>query len=287
MKSGFLDRFRALLSHPVFICLVSFSTCFFLALLLFLPLDPFARMIEQQAVKQGFELQINDPHLLFPLGVGAEELVVDHVQLLHPPFLLKIIDLRPLWLSLTSNNPGLVFEFKTYNGKISGSAYRDGNVFASAEKLQISESLSPQVPLVLSGELVKGEFSGKLPFAGKNRSRLQLEMGELRLAGMQSLGSSSDILPLGHLSGSIEANGPLLQISNLSVTGLAFDLKGSGSVRLGRTAARSSLNLKLELLPKGALDPALKDLLSLLKKPQSDGSYQLSLRGAMSNLRIN
>ena len=287
MNSSLPTRFGKLLRHPVFLCLASFFLCFILALFLFLPLEPFARQLEQLVKKQGVQLQIDGPRLLFPLGLGADELEISHPKVDHPPFQLLEVDLRPLWLSLLGSNPGFDFELKAYQGDISGTAYRDGTVQLDLHKLQIDEPLGSQLPLTLEGVLVKGEFDGTLPLAGKNKSRLLLELDELRLKGMQNVGSSDDFLPLGRLSFTAEAKGPLVQISNLSSTGPAFDLKGSGSLRLGRIAANSSLNLNLVLTPKSGLDPALNDLLSLLKKPQADGSYQLSLRGGLSNLRIN
>lgn len=287
MEKGSRHHFGQLLRHPIFLCLVSLGCGFILALLIFLPMDPFARHLEQLSEKQGFQLQVEQPQLLFPLGLGAGTLQISHKQLQHFPFTLENIKLRPLWLSLMSDNPGLSFEFETWQGRISGSAHRDGSVQLNLVSLQFEEPLSPELPLILEGRLVKGTFDGKLPLAGKNISQLQLELTDLRIKGMQKLGSDSDLLPLGRLLITAEAKGPLLKINSLNGNGPAFNLKGSGSLRLGRTAANSSLNLNLILTPKSALDPTLKDLLSLLKKPQSDGSYQLNLRGALSNLRIN
>lgn len=287
MHTSFPIIFRKLIRHPVFLCLTVFIGCFIIALLLFLPLDQLARQIEQQAKKQGYELQIDNPHLLFPLGLGAEQMELSHPRLAHPPVQLRAVSLQPLWLSLASNNPGLRFGFEAYLGKIDGSAYRDGRVEASFSQLQFQEPLGAQLPLGIEGTLVKGEFNGQLPLAGKNRSRLQLQLRDLRLTGMQTLGSSSDILQLGDLTCTAEANGPIIQISTLSNTGPGFDLTGSGNLRLGRTAATSRVNLKLLLTPKSAFDPTLKDMLSLLKKPQPNGSYQLNLSGALTNVRLN
>jgi type II secretion system protein N len=287
MNSSRLNQFGKLLHHPVSLCFASFIACLFIGLLLFLPLDPFARQLEHLAQQQGLELRIDDPQMLFPLGLGASELNISHSKVPHPPFQLQDIDLRPLWFSLIGSNPGLSFELKAYQGEINGVAYRDGKAEVALANLQFDEPLGSQLPLSLEGLLEKGEFNGTLPLAGKNQSRLLLEFDGLSLKGMRNVGSGSDILQLGRLSCTAEAKGPLVQIGNLRSNGPAFDLKGNGSLRLGRIAANSSLNLNLVLTPKSALDPALKDLLSLLKKPQTDGSYQLSLRGALSNLRIN
>jgi type II secretion system protein N len=258
-------------------------------LLLFLPLNPFTRQFEQLVQQQvpGLELEISKPHLLFPFGVGANQVTLSHPQVLHPPFQLQDLALRPLWLSLLSTNPGVSFDLETFGGQVSGSAYGDGVVQTTLNQLKFEESLEPQLPLTLSGELNGGEFAGQLPFAGKNQSQLQLELNNLKLSGMNKIGSGNDVLDLGRLSCTAEAKGPLVQISNLSVSGPAFDLKGNGNLRVGRTPANSSLNLSLVLTPKPGLDPMLNDLLSLTKKPQADGSYQFSLRGALTRLRFN
>jgi len=287
MNKSFLNHVGKLLRHPVFLCLASFAICFVLAFLLFFPLKPFARQLEQLAKKQGVELQITTPRILVPFGLGAKQLKLSHPAIEHAPFQLQNIDLRPLWLSLFGNNQGIRFELNALTGEIKGTAYRSGAVQLDLSKLQINEPLGEQLPLSLEGELRTGTFNGVLPLAGKNQSRLQLEFSQLRVIGMKNIGSSDDILQLGRLTCAAEAKGPLVQISNLSATGTAFDLKGSGTLRVGRTPANSSLNLSLVLTPKAGLDPMLKDLLSLTKKPQPDGSYQLSLRGAVSRLRIN
>lgn len=287
MESGFINVFRKLTRRPVFLCLTVFLVCFILAFVFSLPLDQLARQVEQQAKKQGLELQIDNPQLRFPLGLGAEQLQVSHALLVHPPFQFQAVSLHPQWLSLISNNPGLRFDLEAYQGQINGSATRDGNVQATFSQLQFQEPLGSQLPLVLAGVLEEGEFAGQLPLAGKNRSRLQLKLNNLRLNGMQKIGSRSDILQLGTLTGTAESNGPVVQLSNFLITGPGFDLTGSGSLRLGRTAANSKLNLRLILTPKSALDPTLKDMLSLLKKPRPDGSYQLNLSGMLSSVRLN
>jgi len=287
MNTRLSTQVAKLFRHPAFLCLTSFVVCFLLALFLFFPLEPFARQLEQLVKKQGVQLQIERPALFFPVGLSANKLLISHSKVPHPPVELQDVDLRPLWLSLFGSNPGLSFELNAYKGDISGAAFRDGKVQIDLRKLQINEPLGPQLPLTLEGVLVNGAFDGTLPLAGRNQSSLQLELDDLLLKGMKNLGSSSDLLQLGRLTCTAESKGPLVQISNLSATGPAFDLKGSGSLRLGRIAASSSLNLNLVLTPKAGLDPMLNDLLSLVKKPQSDGSYQLSLRGTLSRLRIN
>ncbi|WP_020675240.1 type II secretion system protein GspN [Geopsychrobacter electrodiphilus] len=287
MPTAKSSRLVTLVCHPATLCIASFFICLILALILFLPLDPFARQLEQLANDQKVHLSIGQPELFFPLGVGAKRLSIDLTPIPHPPIELKNIELQPLLLSLFGKNQGVSFSLNAYQGEISGTAYRDGNLQTTFAGLHLDESLAPRLPLTLTGVLTSGEFEGQLPFAGKNQSQLQLELNNLTVKGMKNLGSEGDLLPIGQLTCRAEAKGPIVQIVSLASNSPAFEIKGSGSLRLGRVPANTSLNLKLVFTPKPGLDPALKDLLKLMKKPQPDGSYQLSLRGALTNLRIN
>lgn len=279
------ERLGKILTHPLTLCLAIFCCCFCLAVLLFLPLEPFARQLEQIARKQGVELQIDRPQLLFPPGIGAVETLISHRQFPHPPVSLSKVALHPLWTTLIGDNPGASFEFKAFSGEIGGEAFQDGTLSALFNNLIINEQV-PQLGLVIDGNQLQGEFSGRLPLEGKNRSELQFSMNNLRLSGLQKFGSRDDILPIGQLRCRAEAEGPLLKINTLEVTGAAFDLSGNGSIRLGRTARSSSVTLNLTISPKSAIDPFLTEMLSLLKKPQPDGSYQLKLRGNLENVSL-
>lgn len=272
--------------HPLFLCSVSFLVCFCLGLLLSFPLAPYTRQLEQLARQQGLELQLAPPAITFPLGLKVDELAISHPQFPHPPLQFTDLALQPLWTTLTGDNPGVSFALKALQGQIEGSAFRSGKIELTLDGLTIAESLGPQLPLSLNGQLDKGEFNGTLPFEGKNQSRLQLDMSNLQLAGMQKIGASDDILPLGQLNCSMEATGKKLKITRLEIDGTALTLNGNGTLHLGRTPARSSVNLNLALTPQADLDPMLKDMLSLLQKPQADGSYQLRLLGTLENVRI-
>lgn len=285
MKGAF-SRTINFLRHPVVLCLVSFLLCLFLGLLIFFPLAPFARQLEQMAATQHLEVQIERPQVLFPFGVGAEQIDVAYPQLVHPPFQLKNVQLHPQWLSLFGGNPGLDVNLELMQGVLTGEAYRDGTARARLTNLQLDEKLGPQLPLIFKGLVEKANFDGVLPLAGKNQSRVQLTARDLRLEGLKKYGSANDNLPIGQLKLSANIKGPNLQVQTFTTSGPAFDLKGNGSIRIGNSPARSSLNLSLVLTPKTGLDPMLKDLLSLTKKPRPDGSYLFSLSGPLSKPRI-
>lgn len=280
-------RLNKLMFHPIFLCLVTFF-CFFVASFLYhLSLDPFAHKLVRQAQRQGVELVLDGAHLSFPDGIGIKQLRVSHVQLPHPPFVLTDVVLHPLLSTLTGDNPGVDYRFNLLKGEVNGTAYRNGELTSTIEGLQLDESLKPQLPLTLKGKVAHGEFDGKLPLGLNNRSKISLQLSDLSLNGMQKLGSSSDSLPIGEVVFEADIKGPLLQINKFSADGAAFSVRGNGNMRLGRTPANSSLNLSLVLTPKEGLDPMLKDLLSVAKKPRNDGSYLFSLSGPLTRLRFN
>lgn len=276
-----LSRLAPLLRHPATLCSLSFLCCFVLALLLNLPLTPLSNQLIQLARQHQLQLQLQPPELLFPPGLGVERLEIGTEQLSRP-LLLTELALYPLWSTLVGDNPGVRFRAQTLQGKVDGVAFRNGRVDAQLAGLQFNEALGPQLPLTISGRLDNGSLIGVLPVQKGNDSRLQLAFNALELAGLQKFGASDDLLPLGQLHCQIDISGETLTLNRLDLSGTALTLSGRGTVRLGATPARSSLNLELELTPQSALDPMLRGMLELLQKPQPDGSYLLRLSGTLA-----
>ncbi len=275
------------LKYPPLLFAISFIVCFLLAIYLNLSLEPFARQLENLAEKKGLHLKVQNSQLQFPLGLGAERLDINHSIAPDRTFEIYDVDLRPLWLSLIGSNPGLRFDLVALQGHVSGTAHSNGEVLMELVKLKFDEPLGLKLPLSAEGVLEKGVFRGVLPLVKKNRVDLQLDLTELRVKGTQSLGSGSDQLQLGELSLTAESKGPRIRINNLSISGPEIDIKGNGSLLLGRSPTDTSMNINLVLTPKAGLDPGLKDMLGLIKKPMADGSFQINLRGTLTRPRIN
>lgn len=272
--------------HPLFLCLISFFCCFFLALLLSLPLEPLTRQLETLARQQGLELQIEALERTFPLAITAKGIQVRHPDFPHRPVQLEQLEIEPLWSSLTSDNPGVHFTLKAYQGLIQGTVLRNGQVDVDANGLTFNETLEPQYPLSLSGQVDNANFSGVLPLQRNNRSQFQIEMSNLNISGLQNIGSTRDLFPIGQLQSSAQITGQLIKINSLTTSGADLLLNGNGTLRLGRTPANSSLNLNLNITPQASLDPLLKDMLSLVKKPRNDGSYHLRIAGALTKVKL-
>jgi type II secretion system protein N len=272
--------------QPLFLCLVSFICCFCLALLLFLPLEPFTQQLEELARKQGLELHIEAPERTFPLAITAKSIQVSHPSFPDRPMQLEKLEIEPLWSSLTSDNPGITFTLEAYQGLIQGTVMRNGLVDVTINGLTLNETLEPRYPLNLSGRIDTAKFSGMLPLQGNNRSQLQIEMSNINLSGLHNFGSTNDLLPIGQLQSSAQITGQVVKVNRLNISGSDLLLNGNGTLRLGNTPAKSSLNLNLNVTPQASLDPLLKDMLSLVKKPRNDGSYHLRVAGALTNVKL-
>ena len=276
----------ALFRHPLFLCSLSFACCFLLGLLLFLPLQPLTSQLEELARQQGLELRIEQPRIGFPFKLKSKEISIHNPLLPYPPIPLSDISLAPQWLSLLGDAPGFNYQLKLWQGEVTGAAFLDGRVEADLDQLQIDEQLSPQLPLNLTGQLTKGNFSGQLPLARGNNSQLSLSFSELQLSGLNRFGSRDDILPIGQLECSAELNGRRLSINRCQGAGPALAMQASGQINIGQTPAATRLNLTLTLTPQAGLDPLLKEMLSLIKKPLSDGRIEFKVIGSLANPRI-
>lgn len=278
--------FLRLVSQSVFLCVASFLLCFVVALLIFFPWDPLARQVEKAALEQKLQLKIGHIATSLPPGIRLNPLILSTPELVDHSLKIDQFALQPQWLSLFGKNPAVAYQFEAYQGSGQGQAARNGQIRLQLNGLRLQESLQPQLPLELSFLLKNADFTGRLPFVRQNASQLQLVLDDLQVAGMQKFGSGNDLLALGQARLTAEGVGPLIRITALSVEGPSLKLQGSGSLRLGRTPASSSLNLSLTLTPGGGLDPMLGDLLSIMKKPQRDGTYRINIGGTLTRLRI-
>lgn len=281
-----LKGFTVQLRRPLLPCLLSFFCCYLLGLVLFFPVELIISKTAQQAEQQGLEVQIHAPEILFPPGLGIAQLTLQHPGFPHPPLELTEVELKPIWTSLFGLNPGIAYDLQVFSGTVQGNAFRNGAVEAKLGGLKINQQLGPQLPLQISGDLVDGEFYGNLPLQGKNPSKLSLTLDNLLISGMERIGSGNDQLQINSIYCEVRGSGSQFKITELTATGPALNLDATGTIRLGPSPQRSPVNLNLTITPQPALDPVLADLLSVLKKPQPDGSYQLRLFGTLANVRF-
>jgi type II secretion system protein N len=284
-------RFRARTNtagskRQILFCLLLALSGFIVALWLNLPLAPLLNQAQTLAGKQGLQLEITGPGRAFPFGLQAEQVQIGHRQMEHAPIELSEVDIRPLWGSLFSSNPGLNISADLFAGNLVAAAHSDGEIELELNRLQLRETLKPKLPLEIAGTLTTGTFSGRLPLAGKNQGKLELKLDDVALLGLKEIGGAQDRLSLGSIRLQAESRGSLLQISQIEAIGGALEIAGSGTLSLGRNPASSRLALSVILKPTDLLDPGFRDLLSLLGQPGRDGAYRFRLTGPLNAIQM-
>lgn len=265
-----------------------FLVAFGLGFVLFFPLDQLARQAEQRVASEGdLQLQISDPGWGIPPGLTAGKLSLSGGGLPEQALELTNPRLTPLWGSLFSGNPGgrLIGQF--FGGELTVAARRQGQLELSLTGARLDQQpVSPQLSILLSGNNGELQLDGTLPTANGGQGTLELSLEQIELSGMRALGSNTDTLAAGTLQIEAELNGTALTFKTLQLNGGDLELTGRGSLLLGARPQLSRINLSLVLKPGPDLDPQLRDLLTLLSAPESDGSIQFRLLGSLASPQL-
>jgi type II secretion system protein N len=259
---------------------------------LFFPASALQQRLELEiAARTPLDARIEEVSLRFPLGLQGKgiHLAARNPAAASPPagFTVTALELTPLWRTLIGSNPGLAFQAEVQGGQIDGSLWKNGSVEARLQRLSFSAPVGGAgVPLLLTGQLGKGEIAGAWPLQPTSETRLNLSFDSIELGGLTSLGLTSDALPLGTVSLVGSGRGNALKIERLTASGGSLDVTGEGTVMLSEPLARSRLNINLVLRPGRQLDRGFTDLLELFAQAEPDGSYRLRLTGPLTQVAI-
>jgi type II secretion system protein N len=259
---------------------------FIVGFYLFFPTGALRQRIELEiAARTPLEARIEKVALLFPPGLQAVRI---HLAGGSPPteFAVDRLRMTPLWMTLTGNNRGFAFHAEILGGQVEGSLRKDGNLTAKLQNLTFAAPVGGSLPILLTGQLGKGEFGGALPLQSATETRLDLGFDRMELSGLASLGLASDTLELGTVSLVANGRANALKIDRLIASGGGLEVSGDGTVLLAEPLDRSRLNLNLVLRPGRQLDKSLTDLLELFAQANPDGSFRLRLTGPMTQMTI-
>lgn len=258
---------------------------------LFFPASALQQRLELEiAARTPLDARIEKVSLLFPLGLKGKgiHLAARKPAAGSPPagFTVTALELTPLWWTLIGSNPGLAFQADVQGGQIDGSLWKNGSLEARLQQLSFSAPVGAGVPLLLTGQLGKGEIAGAWPLQPTSETRLILSFDRIELGGLASLGLTSDALPLGTVSLVGTGRGNALKVERLTASGGSLEVTGEGTVMLSEPLARSRLNLNLVLRPGRQLDQGFTDLLELFAQAEPDGSYRLRLTGPLTQVAV-
>lgn len=259
---------------------------FALGLYLGFPTASLKERIEAEALRRaGIPLQIGTLSLRFPPALRLEKVRWQPTGV-TPEIPLDQLQLRPLWLSLFSANPGTGFSAELLGGSTNGQLRRNGTVAAKLSQLTFTAPLAATSALKLGGTLRLGNVQGTYPPQPESESLVNLTLEGVHLLGLEGLGAATDRLELGTVNLQASGRGNSLKIERIEATGGALQLSGDGTFLLAQPLPGSRLNLALTLQPGAGFDPQLRDLLSLFAKPAADGSLRLRLSGTLSDPRL-
>lgn len=256
-----------------------------IGMLLFFPASSLENHLENEVATQlrgNGSLDLEDLSLRLPLRLSARAATLRLKRL--PATEIKATDLQisPLWLSLLSGNPGLAYDFKLFGGNTEGFLRRNGEIHLKLENLQLALPLREKSPLAIAGTIERGELSAQWPPRANSASRLNLTINDMRLTGLEAIGSKSGELKLGSLVLQGAGMGNAFKIDRLESRDGQLTATGNGNLLLTNPIEHSRINLAVTLKPTPELDPQLLELLGMFVKKDGAGNFPLHISGTLS-----
>ena len=230
---------------------------------------PVGNSFEAKAISLGFplRLQLDDAQLVLDSSAPSE-------------LTLSSVSLSPA-LSTLIGHPGVNVEAQSELGTLNGTLSSSGLVDLHLND-GIFELPFPDLPgLKIAGNLTFVDLAGQLQIDKNEPIRLQVNLDDLVLTGVDQFGLSQNSLPLGQVVLGLSGSGRSLKIEQFYLTGGAVTVSGSGKVVVQQPFDASRLDLKLSLRPEAAAGSGLRTLLELLGPVGKDGSHSVHLRGRL------
>ena len=263
----------------VLICVALFLVSVLAGFYLFFPNNALReRVVHESASRADLTVTMDSLSLspIFTLKAGG--LAIRHEDL-PVPVAIDQLTLAPEWTSLLSGDPGVSIEASVMGGAVSSIITKSGEVTAQGENVRLDLPIEEPFPLQVNGQLSRLNFSGGTRLDTETSSELAMQLTDVQVIGLEMLNANGGRLPLGEITLNVEGQGRAMKVTTLSAEGGAFDVSGSGTVLIGRTAASSRLNLSLQVKPTAQADPSLVSLLELSGQPSDNGAYTLRLSG--------
>jgi type II secretion system protein N len=200
---------------------------------------------------------------------------------------IVVTDLRvkPLWLSLLTDNPGFAFAGEFMGGQAEGFLRRQGDIQLEATGMQLAFPLLNNSTLAVTGTLEQGRLSGQWPPVENSPSHLSLDIRNARLTGLAAIGATRETLELGTLVLQGNGTGNSFKLESIESRDGQISLTGSGALLLVNPMTKSRINLSGALVPTADLDPQLRELLGMVVKEVA-GSFPISVSGTLSRPQI-
>ncbi len=221
----------------------------------------------------------------FPYDLRADEVRIRLNDPAIPAWRFASVRLRPHLASLVGK-PGVNFTAREEAGVIHGSVTHAGALAVNIDNFPVTAPVQGFAQISLSGTIRQARVDTHLQPDPDKPSTIQLAAENLRVTGLDTAGLAIDQLPLGSLDLALDGTGRNLSLRKAVLSGGAIQAEASGSVRLGRTARATRLNLNLQLRPAAELDASLRSLFELVGSAAPNGARRLNIRGTLARPNI-
>ena len=249
---------------------------------LFFPAEALKQRITQELLtRTGTEAQIRQVSLYPLLRLDTEQVKIDLPQLPRP-LEIEQLSLSPLWSTLLSSNPGVQLQAELMSGTLTGEILQSGLISAMATGLRFDLPLQKPMAMNITGTLNQANLEAATRLDPETKTVISLQLSDLRISGLDIFKADSPGIAFGEATLEVDGQGRSMKIKTLSARGDDLDIKGDGTLLIGRTSATSRIKLELQVRPGSKADPAIASLLELAGKQGPEGFYSLKVSGTLA-----
>ena len=197
------------------------------------------------------------------------------------PLLIEALSIAPQWTTLLSADPGVLVRSSLMNGTITAGLLKSGAISARAAGLNFDLPIQEPLPFNVTGTLREAAFDGGTRLDKEAKTHLLLQLADVSVLGLELLKADGSRLALGEITLEAEGQGRSMKVKTLSAKGGDLEVKGDGTLLIGRTASTSRIKFALQVRPSPTADAFIASLLELAGKPGPDGFYSLNFSGTL------
>jgi type II secretion system protein N len=241
------------------------------------------RIIQEVEARAGVavqSVQIEQVSLYPLLTLDARGIELGLTGLPHP-LPIEALSIAPQWSTLFSADPGVLVQGSLMNGTITAGLIRSGAIKARATGLRFDLPIQKPLPFNVTGTLTEAAFDGGSRLDTETETHLLLRMTDVNVLGLELLKTDGRGLVLGEIALEAEGQGRSMKVKTLSAKGGDLEVKGDGTLLIGRTASTSRIKFALQVRPSPTADAFIASLLELAGKPGPDGFYSLNFSGTL------
>ncbi|PLX97815.1 MAG: type II secretion system protein GspN [Desulfuromonas sp.] len=230
-------------------------------------------------------VSVKSAALSLPFGLTARDIRIRMNDRSIPQIFFDSVEMSP-HISALFGNPGISFNARTGDGKISGSVKQRGPAEIDIDNYLFDEPIQQFSGLKIKGVIRSARLETEVPTQPDSRTRIEVVAENLNLTGLEKVGFSAAEVALGNLELTLNGQGRKLDLERASLSGGDIRASLSGNLSFGRSLPATRLNLTLQVQPTTGLDQSLRSLFDLLGSAGPDASRKLTISGSLARPNI-